>query len=51
MTKELNALKMQAGDSLHSEKKKKKEEELKNLAVCNGIPPVRIFNAFVKLML
>lgn len=45
MTEELNALKMQAGDSLHSEK------NLKNLALCSGIPPVRIFNAFVKLML
>lgn len=27
MTKELNALKMQAGDSLHSEKKKKRIEK------------------------
>lgn len=45
MTEELNALKMQEGDSLHSKK------ILKILAVCSGIPPVRIFNAFVKLML
>lgn len=48
MTEELNALKMQVSDSLHSGKKKKK---LKNLAVHSGIPTVRIFNAFVKLML
>ena len=35
---------MQVADSVHSKK-------LKNLAVRSGIPPLKIFNVFVKLML
>lgn len=50
MTEELTALEMQLSDSLHS-KKRGKKKKLKNLAMHSGIPPVRIFNAFVKLML
>lgn len=51
MTEELTALEMQLSDSLHSKKRKGKKKKLENLAMHSGIPPVRIFNAFVKLML